>query len=359
MRSAGARWRAILPPVCPHRGPTSAERRDRQGGVRPRYGRGQAHGSLRPELADGFVAGLLGSVDVDDGPTDEQLAILRAFVSHLWKRPDLDLDTLTPLPPEDLPARLPGDQERLRFCELAMVLELCRHPQSAAQVQRVEDCAGALGVTDIALETTRTELERAVRSSPATSSLYAEVLPEISEGSLRDRYLRLDAPDPALADRLRALADSPPGSLGRAYLAFYERNGFALPGDDVHLPAHYVNHDMNHVITGYEPTAPGEIARSGFLAAANPSRHNWLELLLTLSIHESGVLSHGDIRAKFSTLSRPGVGELLAEGLDRGRQCAVDLSQLDHLAIARESLASIRERYNVVPLAHPMVTDTA
>lgn len=60
-----------------------------QGGVRPRYGRGQAHGSLRPELADGFVAGLLGSVDVDDGPTDEQLAILRAFVSHLWKRPDL------------------------------------------------------------------------------------------------------------------------------------------------------------------------------------------------------------------------------------------------------------------------------
>ena len=37
----------------------------------------------------------------------------------------------------------------------------------------------------------------------------------------------------------------------------------------------------------------------------------------------------------------------------------VDLSQVDHLAIAGESLASVRERFNVVPLANPMVTDPA
>jgi hypothetical protein len=116
---------------------------------------------------------------------------------------------------------------------------------------------------------------------------------------------------------------------------------------------------MNHVITGYEPTAPGEIARSGFLVAANASRHNWLEFLLTMSIHESGVLTHGEIRAKFATLSRPGVSDLLGEGLDRGRCCRVDLSQVDHLAIAGEPLAAIRERFDVVPLAHPVVGDPA
>lgn len=32
-------------------------------------------------------------------------------------------------------------------------------------------------------------------------------------------------------------------------------------------------------------------------------------------------------------------------------------AHVDHLAIAGESLASIRERFNVVPLAHPMVAD--
>ncbi len=311
-----------------------------------------------PQDADVFAAGLLGAIDVDGGPTDEQLAVLGAFVTHVWQRPDLDLATVTPLDATALAARLADADARLRFCEMLMTLELCRHPQSAAQVDCVEACATALGVTDIAMETTRTAMEQgAAVVAGDLERIYGDILPEVSERSLRDRYLRLDTPDPALADRLRALADLPAGSLGHAYLAFYARNGFELPGDDVHLPAHYVNHDMNHVITGYEPTAPGEIARSGYLMAADASRHNWLEFLLTMSIHESGVLTHGEIHAKFATLSRPGVGDLLGEGIDRGRQCTVDLSQVDHLALAAESLASVRARFNVVPLAHPVVTD--
>jgi hypothetical protein len=311
-----------------------------------------------PGDADVFVPGLLGAIDVDGGPTDEQLAVLRAFVAHLWRRPDLDVDTLTPLTASELADRLFEDEARLRFCEMVMTLELCRHPQSAAQVSCAEACASALGVNGIAVETTRTALEQgAAVVSVDLERIYGDILPEVSERSLRDRFLRLDEPDHTLGDRLRALGDLPDGTLGRAYLAFYERNGFELPGDDIHLPAHYVNHDMNHVITGYEPTAPGEIARSGFLVAANTARHNWLEFLLTMSIHESGVLTHGEIHAKFATLSRPGVGDLLGEGLDRGRQCTVDLSQVDHLAIAGEQLAAVRERFNVVPLAHPMVAD--
>jgi len=314
--------------------------------------------SFAPGDADVFIAGLLGAIDVDDGPTDEQLAVLRAFAAHLWQRPDLDVGAVTPLRPHEVADAVTAPEERLRFCEMAMTLELCRHPQSPAQVACVEECATALGVTGLAVETTRTALERGAEVVAVDlERIYGEILPEVSERSLRDRYLRLDAPDPALADQLRALADLPAGSLGHAYLAFYARNGFELPGDDVHLPAHYVNHDMNHVITGYEPTAPGEIARSAFLVAANASRHNWLEFLLTMSIHESGVLTHGEIHAKFATLSRPGVSDLLGEGLDRGRQCTVDLSQVDHLAIAGESLAAVRARFNVVPLAHPMVTD--
>jgi hypothetical protein len=313
-----------------------------------------------PNDVEVFVAGLLGAVDVDGGPTDEQLAVLQAFVTHLWKQSDLSLATATPLQPGEVADRLPDDGSRLQFCEMVMTLELCRHPQSAAQVDRAEEFAAALGITGIEMETTRTALEQGAAAAAADlERAYGEILPEVSERSLRDRYLRLDAPDPALAAQLRALADLPAGSLGREYLAFYERHGFTIPGDDVHLPAHYVNHDMNHVITGYDPSAPGEIARSGFLVAANPSRHNWLEFLLTLSIHESGVLTHGEIHAKFATLSRPGVSDLLAEGFDRGRQCTVDLSQVDHLAIAGESLASIRERFNVVPLAHPMAPDPA
>ena len=60
-----------------------------------------------PDDVEVFVAGLLGAIDVDDGPTDEQLAVLQAFVTHLWKRPDLDLATVTPLRPAEVADRLP------------------------------------------------------------------------------------------------------------------------------------------------------------------------------------------------------------------------------------------------------------
>lgn len=234
---------------------------------------------------------------------------------------------------------------------MMMTLELCRHPMSLEQVDLAERYVAAMRVDTIEIETTRTAIVKGAEAAATDlERCYQQILPEISELSLRDRYLRLDKPDHALAERLKMLGDLPEDTLGYQYLEFYRRNNIELPGDDTHLPAHYVNHDMNHVITGYEPTAPGEIARSGFLLATNDSRHNWLEFLLTMSIHESGVLNHGDIRAKVATLERVGVPDFLGEGLARGSKCTVDLSQVDHLSIAHLPLEQVREQFSVVPL---------
>jgi ubiquinone biosynthesis protein Coq4 len=311
---------------------------------------------IGPDMIEPVVAGLIGGIDVDGGPTDEQVAVLQRLVTDFWQRSDLTLGEVPPLDPGATARALTTGATRLRFCEILMTLELCRHPQSGTQISQVEAYVGALGVSEIEVETTREALERgADAASEDLERFYGGILPEISEITLRDKYLRLDQPDHELARRLRALHDLPEGTLGHAYVEFYRRNGIALPGDDINLPAHYVNHDMNHVITGYEPTAPGEIARSGFLWAANDSRHNWLEFLMTMSIHESGVLNHGEIRAKVATLARPGVPELFGEGLERGAQCTVDLPQIDHLALAEVPLSQIRAQFNVVPLAHPVL----
>jgi hypothetical protein len=312
--------------------------------------------AIGPDMIEPLVAGIVGGIDVDDGPTDEQLLVLQRLVADLWHRSDLEVGSLSPLGPSATAQALTDADTRLRFCEILMTLEMCRHPQSITQVSQVEAYVGALGVSEIEVETTREALVRgADAASEDLERFYGGVLPEISEITLRDRYLRLAEPDHELARRLRALHDLPEGTLGHAYVEFYRRNGITLPGDDINLPAHYVNHDMNHVITGYEPTAPGEIARSGFLWAANDSRHNWLEFLMTMSIHETGVLNHGAIRAKVATLGRPGAPELFGEGLVRGAQCTVDLPQLDHLALADVPLSQLREQFNVAPLAHPVV----
>ena len=301
-----------------------------------------------------LVAGLLGGIDVDGGPTDEQLTVLGSITSILLDRPDLSLHDVTPLSPDDVATSLTGAEARLRFCEMLMTLELCRHPQSTEQVAGWRSTCRRWASTGSSSRRPGPLIEQgADEASKDLERFYGEILPEISEVSLRDNYLRLSEPDHDLARRLRSLRELPEGTLGHSYVEFYRRNNITLPGDDIHLPAHYVNHDMNHVITGYEPTAPGEIARSGFLWAANDSRRNWLEFLVTMSIHETGVLNHGDIRAKVATLDRQGVPDLFGEGLERGAQCTTDLSQLDHLSLVALPLEEVRRRFSVLPLAQP------
>lgn len=306
---------------------------------------------LDPAIVEAFVGGLVGGVDVDGGPTEEQLRVLGAIVAHVWGRGDLDLTTMATLGPDDLVRVVSTPDQRRLFCELLISLELCRHPQSAAQVARVEAYAAALGVEEQVLGAVRTSIEEgAAEATKDLERFYGEVLPDLSEPTLRDSYLRLQAPDHDLAVRLLALHDLPEGTLGHEYIEFYRRYGLTLPGDDIHFPAHYVGHDMNHVITGYLPTAPGEIARSGFLFGASQSPSVWLQFLMTLAVHESGTVTHGDIEAKVATLDRPGAADLLGEGLGRGAQCIVDLTKVDHLAIAHLPLDEVRRNFNVVPL---------
>ncbi len=144
-----------------------------------------------------------------------------------------------------------------------------------------------------------------------------------------------DGTDPELAQQLAAMADLPAGCLGRAYLDFYERNGFSLPGSEATATAYFVGHDMNHVIAGYEPTGPEEIALSACLLAMNDDEANRFGLLGSLLVHEAGVLRAEGFVPKEATLARPGATELLGEAFERGAQCTADFSHAVHRRGAR------------------------
>jgi hypothetical protein len=307
------------------------------------------------ELVEPVTRGLLGAIDVDGGATDEQLAVLRAVVTHLFERPDLDLGALAPLDAAGVAAAIADPAVRRRFNELLVTLELCRHPETRAQVERVEVYAAALDVGGPHLQIVRDWIEEGTaRATEDFDRFYADDLATLSEPGLRDRYLRIDEPDLELAARLEALHDLPEDTLGWSYVEFYRRNGITLPGADTHTPAHYVSHDMNHVISGYEPTGPGEIALGAFTLAMNDNDANWLQFVANLVIHEAGVLQHGAIAPKASTLTREGATDLLGEALARGSRCTSDFSQADHLSLADWPLESVRTYYNVVPLSQPM-----
>ena len=307
------------------------------------------------DMVDTCTRTLLGGISVDGGATTAQLAVLGAIVAHLWERPDLDLDAMTTLEPDAAARRIVDPAVRRRLIELLVTLELCRHPQTESQISRVESYAAAFGIDGPALEIVRRWIdEGAERATEDYDRFYAEDLPQLSEPDLRADYLVLTEPDPELARRLELLHDLPADTLGYWYIEFYRRNHFVLPGADTHLPAHYVSHDMNHVITGYEPTGPGEIALGAFTLAMNDNDASWLQFMTNLLIHEAGMLKHGEIMPKAESLERPGATELLGEALARGAQCTSDFSQIDHLSMASWPLDDVRAHFNVVPLATPM-----
>ena len=140
--------------------------------------------------------------------------------------------------------------------------------------------------------------------------------------------------------------DCPDGSLGRAYIDFYDEHGFALPGTDDHPAALFVAHDMSHVIAGYEPTGVGEIALGAMQLAIADTDEHWVQLLGTIGVHEAGFVPIG---APLAVLTRPGAVDTVAEAFDRGVRCGTDFTVADHLSMADEPLDVVRARFGVPP----------
>jgi hypothetical protein len=295
---------------------------------------------------------LLGAIDVDGGATDEQRSVLAAIVSGYWGRGDLDLEALRPLDPSGAAAAITEAATRRRTRQLMVLLELCRHPGSEAQVQRVDEYAASLGGSGAGQALARTLVREGAEQAVADYRRYADtVTAELAEQSLRGHYLsNLEQPDPELVARLRALHDLPEGTLGYEYVEFYRRNGLNLPGEDIYMPAVFVSHDMCHVIGGYEPTGQGEIALGAMQLAVADNDAHWIQFLGNLGIHEAGFLHTETLVPKSASLTRPGAPELLAEAFLRGSQCVGDFTAADHLALVELPLSDVRAQFGVPPL---------
>jgi hypothetical protein len=303
-------------------------------------------------MAEPVARVLLGAIDVDGGATDEQVAVLGAVVAGYWGRPDLDLNALPSLDPSGAAAAVTEPAHRRRVRELMVMLELCRHPLSDAQVARVEEYATALGETGPGLALARTLVTQGATAAAADYFRFlAGMEQEFEEPTLRGWPAGDDAvgANTELAARLRELHDLPEDTLGHQYVEFYRRNGIELPGEDPNQPAVFVSHDMCHVIAGYEPTGQEEIALGAMQLALDDTDVHWLAFLGNLSVHEAGFLGVGDLVPKDATLTRDGATDMLGRAFLRGSQCTGDFTAADHLALAAAPLAEVREQFGVPP----------
>lgn len=305
--------------------------------------------SLAPALVEPFVSGLLGVCDVDGGITDEQLMVLQAITTQVWQRPDLSLRTHPRLEPDPLAAAITEMSDRRHFQEMVVTLEACRHPLTDAQLERAEAYEAAIGIIgpDAALFRTMvdegTERAKADFARFLVGSVEARVEP-----SLRSVPVVEGASEPELVERIETLRSCAPGTLGHAYIEFYEFAGLPFPGVEATPMNHfYVAHDMTHVIAGIGTTAEAEVALSAFLMAMSDDATNRSALLASLIVHEAGFGDSNKVRAEQGVLARPGAAHLLASEIARGGRCTADFSREDHFAMVDRPLADIRAEFGV------------
>ena len=310
--------------------------------------------SLAPELVEPFVAGLLGVCDVEGGPTEEQLVVLQAIATQVWRRPDLDLRATSALEPTELAEMITSPTDRRHFQEMVVTLEACRHPLTDAQLQRAEAYEQEIGIIGPDAALFRTMVDEGTERAKAD---FARFLVDSTgarvEPSLREIAVQPDESEPALVERIEALRSCSQGTLGHAFLRYYEICGLPYPGVEATPMNHfYVAHDMTHVIAGIGTTAEAEVALSAFLMAMADDSVNRSALLASLIVHEAGFGDSNKVKAESGILARPGAADLLAAEIARGGECIADFSRVDHFAMAERPLAEIRAEFGVLTPAN-------
>jgi ubiquinone biosynthesis protein Coq4 len=279
-----------------------------------------------------LVGTMRGVVMADGGPTNEQRALLEAISTHLF---GVRSDSVEPLSPEEAASALGDPADRRLAVESVVLMELVHHPPSEAVLAATQGYLDALGEADGVSDLIRDQVRGA--QEQAAADLARLRGPSAVEPAIAD------ASSEGLRRRLDSLRDCAPGTLGRGFVDFYDRNGFAWPIGNASL----VHHDFDHVLAGYVATPEGELALQAMLAAAD-DRH-FSGLLASLLLFEAGLLPFGDIAPTEAALARPGATDLFAEALVRGARCGTDFSAVDHFAAADRDLAELRAELGIDP----------
>ncbi len=226
------------------------------------------------------VLGALGSVCTADGPlSDAGAGAITSFAELGLGTPAPDPASLPTTTPEQLAAALPDDAAAATMLEVLAVAALVDGDLNGPRIDRVLDFAGALGsdshwLGDLALS-------KDDDLGPVIADMGDRNLRSVTDGRLDLAHIDDinhwlmpydgDGADAGLADRYRALAQLPAGSLGYEFWSFYDRHHFVFPGQPGAVNEMFATpHDCTHLLSGYDTTPQGELLVSTFTARMHP-----------------------------------------------------------------------------------------
>ena len=296
---------------------------------------------------------------LDGWKVPTQPKLLRTLFHELLGT-DYDFESLEPTTVEDVAATLASAEERHELVQLMCAIEiLCEEP-SREMERSVAGWAADLGVQERSLRYLRELTEGEVRKS--LEDFYRlNWIGDLSHrqpgfGKLRklgaEAYTTTLEPDESIASRYAKLASCPTGSIGRHLHEFYQKRGFAFPGEAGAASEAVALHDWIHLLADYGTTPLGEIEVLSFMNGSSNTPGAFLGLVGALALFESGIIGAGFVTVAYphQGLSRDRGTERMAEAVTRGNACNTDLLlDVEFFSMADEPLLELRERFGIPP----------
>jgi hypothetical protein len=276
-----------------------------------------------PEHGAEPVLRALKSVALANGSYDEgERALMRAAASAY--RLDIDVDALEPIDADSLAEALPSPEERLRTLQACMLMTVADAEVSPAEVKVLDAFRKAFGVDEPRLAVLRSLASDNKRMARFHMLRTAAGARSQLKGARFSDVLRVFGVLPAnqeLANKYRALAQLPEGTLGREYARYMEQNKFSWPGEKGGIPEAGLHHDFTHVLTGYDTDPSGEIEIGSFTAGMKQTDPFFFLLFVMLEFHLGLAVRPG-------TPAFPGHydAERAVRAHQRGTRCKRDLT---------------------------------
>ena len=300
------------------------------------------------------ILGAMRAIAMADGasitPADE--AAIGGAAVHVLAVGTPEIDALPVIAPAQLASALPGEVLRRYALELIAVMAFIEGSIDAKKLDAVLAYAAALGVADdyvgdlsqtaqehigwIVADINRENLQ-SIRGMNPDLPVAPQLLPY-------DEH-----PDPALAQRFRALEALAPETFGRAFYDHYTVNNYAFPGEPHALSANFaLPHDSAHLLSGYSTSFQGEILVSTFTAAMHRSEGMGGHILPVIFSWHMGIQFNPVAVARHGHLDP----EKFWRAWERGRAMRLDTfgPGFDFWSAIQVPLQELRDGYGVPPL---------
>ena len=305
-----------------------------------------------PNQAQHTLRALVTVARADGDLHSQEVRMIELFAEAM----DLQVDVrrLESIAPETLAPELRDTDAARALIQRLVILTTLDGEVTPDEVAAVETFAAALGVEDRAVHNIRQISQGWVRMA-AFDLGRRSFMPTLLGKVWREKGVRglwslvssmAGGTNAAQAERFAALAELPPGTLGRELFDHFTTNDFPYPGQAKGAPDSFLFHDLGHVLGEYGTTPDQELLVAGFQAGYMDGDGLVMYLMIAM-LFQLAVEPLANARGVEAQKGMLDIEAFLA-AVERGRGLAVDLTQWDPWPHMERPLVEIRAELQLV-----------